>query len=90
MKRTLLKYVDFLEDVLITDPKDPLKKRKIFVKRIIDMELILSEPSSKDGRISLRWRKLRNAYNKSVSSRPPKLVPVVPSPAPRPKASNPG
>ncbi|MCI85788.1 hypothetical protein A2U01_0107067, partial [Trifolium medium] len=30
-----------------------------------------------------RWMKLRNAYNKSVSSRPPKPVPVVPSPAPR-------
>ncbi|MCI31614.1 hypothetical protein A2U01_0052826, partial [Trifolium medium] len=45
MKRTLLKYVDSLEDVLITDPKDPFKE-KIFVKRFIDTELILSEPSS--------------------------------------------
>ncbi|MCI35528.1 hypothetical protein A2U01_0056749, partial [Trifolium medium] len=46
MKRALLRYVDSLEEVLMTDPKDPLGKRKILVKRFIDTELVLSEPSS--------------------------------------------
>ncbi|MCI11898.1 hypothetical protein A2U01_0033000, partial [Trifolium medium] len=46
MKRTLLRYVDSLEEVLMADPKDPLGKRKVLVKRFIDTELVLSEPSS--------------------------------------------
>ncbi|MCI15542.1 hypothetical protein A2U01_0036680, partial [Trifolium medium] len=43
LKRAVLKFVDSLEEVPITDPKDPSGKRKIFKKRFI-------EPSSEKRR----------------------------------------
>ncbi|MCH87228.1 hypothetical protein A2U01_0008094, partial [Trifolium medium] len=46
MKRALPKYVDSLGEVLIADPKDSSGRKKVLVKRYINTELVLSEPSS--------------------------------------------
>ncbi|MCI45211.1 hypothetical protein A2U01_0066450, partial [Trifolium medium] len=46
MNHALLRYVDSFDDVLVADPQGSSGRKKVFVKRYIDTELVISEPSS--------------------------------------------